>query len=63
MEIPAEIIGLMCPVEITRGVPSFDQVVTEKKLSEGVLTTDKALSILSDFGKVFFLPKIRFEFI
>ena len=62
MEIPSEILSILCPTKATRGVESFDQVIPEPKLCEQVLAVDRALTILSDFGKVFFEPKWRFEF-
>ena len=56
MKIPREIIDIICPGGLTFGAASFRQVTDEKVLSEEVLAVDKALSIMSDYGKLVFKP-------
>ena len=62
MMIPTEIIDIICPTERAYGVASFEQVCVEKPLCEEILAMEKALSIMADYGKMFFKPKFRFEF-
>jgi hypothetical protein len=63
MSIPLEILEIICPTEKTFGPQSFGQVLPEKPLSEEILAMDRALSIIADFGKMFFKVKFRFEFL
>ena len=52
MEIPVEMVELLCPGGRTFGRSSFIQVQPEKKLSEDSLAVERALSIISDYGKI-----------